>query len=221
MVCLDLTPGQFFGITRPSGSGKSTLTRLLQRLYTPQHGQVLIDGMDLAIADPVSLRRGISVVLQESVLFSGTIAENIRLCKPQATDEEVHHVAQLSGALEFIQELAQGFNQQVGEKGNSLSGGQRQRIALARALLTNPKILILDEATSALDYHSEAAIMSNMPEICYQRTVISIAHRLNTIRFADRIIVLENGEVAEMGKHSELLNKQELYAKLWNQQVGT
>ncbi|EFP94687.1 type I secretion system permease/ATPase [Vibrio caribbeanicus] len=220
-VCIDIKPGQFIGITGPSGSGKSTLTRLLQRLYTPQHGQVLIDGMDLAIADPVSLRRGISVVLQESILFSGTIAENIRLCKPQATDEEVHHVAHLSGALEFIQELAQGFNQQVGEKGNSLSGGQRQRIALARALLTNPKILILDEATSALDYHSEAAIMSNMPEICYQRTVISIAHRLNTIRFADRIVVLDNGEVAEMGKHSELLNKQGLYAKLWNQQVGT
>ena len=135
MSVLISNPVNLLASSGPSGSGKSTLTRLLQRLYTPQHGQVLIDGMDLAIADPVSLRRGISVVLQESILFSGTIAENIRLCKPQATDEEVHHVAHLSGALEFIQELAQGFNQQVGEKGNSLSGGQRQRIALALSLI--------------------------------------------------------------------------------------
>ncbi|PQJ84996.1 type I secretion system permease/ATPase [Aliivibrio sifiae] len=219
-LSLKIKPGQFIGITGPSGSGKSTLTRLLQRLYVPQHGQVLVDGMDLAIADPTSLRRNMSVVLQESILFSGSVADNIRLSKPQASDEDVRYAAQLAGALEFIKELPHGFNQPVGEKGASLSGGQRQRIALTRALLVNPKILLLDEATSALDYHSEAAIMSNMEEICRDRTVISIAHRLNTIRHADNIIVLDKGQVCESGSHNELLEKDGLYAKLWKQQIG-
>ncbi|MDA0117508.1 type I secretion system permease/ATPase [Vibrio sp. T11.5] len=219
-LSLKIKPGQFIGVTGPSGSGKSTLTRLLQRLYVPQHGQVLVDGMDLAIADPVSLRRNMSVVLQESILFSGSVADNIRLCQPQASDEEVRHAAQLAGALEFIEGLPHGFNQPVGEKGASLSGGQRQRIALARALLVDPRILLLDEATSALDYHSEAAIMSNMDDICRGRTVISIAHRLNTIRHADNILVLDKGQVTESGTHDELIAQQGLYAKLWQQQVG-
>ncbi|MEQ5091685.1 type I secretion system permease/ATPase [Providencia rettgeri] len=219
-LSLDIEPGQFIGITGPSGSGKSTLTRLLQRLYLPQHGQVFVDGMDLAIADPVSLRRNMCIVLQESILFSGTIAENIRLCKSQASNDEISHAAKLAGALEFIKELPFGFNQQVGEKGLALSGGQRQRIALARALLVNPKILLLDEATSALDYNSEAAIMGNMNEIRHNRTVISIAHRLNTICNADKIIVLDSGQVREVGSHHELIKKNGLYAKLWYQQTG-
>lgn len=219
-LSLEIKPGQFIGITGPSGSGKSTLTRLLQRLYIPQHGQVLVDGMDLAIADPVSLRRNMSVVLQESILFSGSVADNIRLSKPQASDDEIRHAAQLAGALEFIEGLPNGFNQPVGEKGSALSGGQRQRIALARALLVNPRILLLDEATSALDYNSEAAIMSNMEEICRGRTVISIAHRLNTIRHADNILVLDKGQVCERGTHHELVAKEGLYAKLWKQQIG-
>ena len=219
-LSLKIKPGQLIGVTGPSGSGKSTLTRLLQRLYVPQHGQVLVDGMDLAIADPVSLRRNMSVVLQESILFSGSVADNIRLCQPQASDEEIRHAAQLAGALEFIEGLPHGFNQPVGEKGAALSGGQRQRIALARALLVNPRILLLDEATSALDYHSEAAIMSNMDDICRGRTVISIAHRLNTIRHADNIFVLDKGQVTESGTHDELIAQQGLYAKLWQQQVG-
>ncbi|MBD1566687.1 type I secretion system permease/ATPase [Vibrio sp. S12_S33] len=219
-LSLEIKPGQFIGITGPSGSGKSTLTRLLQRLYIPQHGQVLVDGMDLAIADPVSLRRNMSVVLQESILFSGSVADNIRLSKPQASDDEIRHAAQLAGALEFIEGLPHGFNQPVGEKGSALSGGQRQRIALARALLVNPRILLLDEATSALDYNSEAAIMSNMEEICRGRTVISIAHRLNTIRHADNILVLDKGQVCERGTHHELVAKEGLYAKLWKQQIG-
>ncbi|WP_036800952.1 ATP-binding cassette domain-containing protein, partial [Photobacterium marinum] len=157
---------------------------------------------------------------QESILFSGSVADNIRLCKPQASDDEVRHAAELAGALEFIEGLAHGFNHPVGEKGAALSGGQRQRIALARALLVNPRILLLDEATSALDYSSEAAIMANMDEICRERTVISIAHRLNTIRHADKIIVLDKGQVSESGSHEELLEKDGLYAKLWHQQVG-
>nr|WP_106408130.1 type I secretion system permease/ATPase [Vibrio sp. 10N.222.47.A9] len=219
-LSLEINPGQFIGITGPSGSGKSTITRLLQRLYVPQHGQVLVDGMDLAIADPISLRRNMSVVLQDSILFSGSVADNIRLSKPQASDEEMRHAAQLAGALEFIEELPHGFDQPVGEKGSSLSGGQRQRVALARALLVNPRILLLDEATSALDYNSEAAIMSNMDEICRGRTVISIAHRLNTLRHADNILVLDKGQVCENGTHDELVEKEGLYAKLWKQQIG-
>ncbi|MGF1817041.1 type I secretion system permease/ATPase [Vibrio splendidus] len=219
-LSLEIKPGQFIGITGPSGSGKSTITRLLQRLYVPQHGQVLVDGMDLAIADPISLRRNMSVVLQDSILFSGSVADNIRLSKPQASDEEMRHAAQLAGALEFIEELPHGFDQPVGEKGSSLSGGQRQRVALARALLVNPRILLLDEATSALDYNSEAAIMSNMDEICRGRTVISIAHRLNTLRHADNILVLDKGQVCENGTHDELVEKEGLYAKLLKQQIG-
>ncbi|HHQ4495719.1 TPA: type I secretion system permease/ATPase, partial [Aeromonas hydrophila] len=219
-LSLTIEPGQFIGITGPSGCGKSTLTRLLQRLYVPQHGQVLVDNMDLAIADPVSLRRNMSVVLQESVLFSGTIADNIRICRPDATQAELEQAAQLAGALAFIRELPHGFEQQVGEKGARLSGGQRQRIALARALLVNPRILLLDEGTSALDYESEAAIMANMAAIRRGRTLISIAHRLNTLREADRILVMEAGQIVESGSHDELLAREGLYARLWRQQTG-
>lgn len=219
-LTLDIKAGEFVGITGPSGSGKSTLTRLLQRLYVPQQGHILIDGIDLAIADPVALRRNMSVVLQESILFSGSIAENISLCRPDATIEAIKEVATIAGAHDFIKEMPEGYNTQVGEKGARLSGGQCQRVALARALLTNPRILLLDEATSALDYESEAAIMSNMSAISSDRTVISIAHRLNTIRHADRILVLDQGEIIEQGTHDELVKLNGTYASLWKQQAG-
>lgn len=191
-LSLTIKAGEFVGITGRSGCGKSTLTKLLQRLYTPDSGQVLVDGMDLAIADPVELRRNMSVVLQESCLFGGTIADNIKQCVPNATDGEVIHAAKLAGAHEFIIELSGGYNSQVGEGGSRLSGGQRQRIALARALMTNPRILILDEATSALDYESEAAIVSRLPEITKGRTVISIAHRLSTLAHCHRVVNLSD-----------------------------
>ncbi|PUA47268.1 type I secretion system permease/ATPase [Pseudomonas protegens] len=216
---LEIRPGEFVGITGPSGSGKSTLTRLLQRLYVPQHGRVMVDGIDLAIADPVALRRNMSVVLQESVLFAGSVAQNIRLCRPQASDAEVQDAARLAGAASFIEALAQGYETQVGERGGQLSGGQRQRIALARALLCNPGILLLDEATSALDYESEAAVMANLQDIARGRTVISVAHRLNTLRHADRILVIDQGRVLEQGTHQQLLDLDGLYARQWALQM--
>ncbi|NRF27503.1 type I secretion system permease/ATPase [Vibrio coralliilyticus] len=216
---LDIKPGEFIGITGPSGSGKSTVTRLLQRLYIPQHGQVMVDGIDLAIADPAALRRNMSVVLQDSLLFSGTIADNIRLCRPEAPDDAVIEAARLAGAEDFITQLPEAYQTQVGEKGARLSGGQRQRIALARALLTDPNILLLDEATSALDYESEAAVMENMDQITKGRTVISIAHRLNTLRYADRILVIDDGQIVEQGSHEELLAVKGTYARLWQLQT--
>ncbi|WP_283125448.1 type I secretion system permease/ATPase [Providencia stuartii] len=218
-LSLSVKAGEFIGITGPSGSGKSTLTKLLQRLYIPQHGQVIVDGMDLAVSDTVTLRRRMSVVLQESMLFVGTITENIRLSKPQASDDDVIEAAKLAGAYEFIMKLPDNFNYHLSERGSNLSGGQRQRIALARALLTKPDILILDEATSALDYESEAAIMANMHLITKGRTVISIAHRLNTIMHADKICVIREGAVAEVGTHQDLLQQNGIYANLWHQQT--
>lgn len=210
--------GEFIGITGPSGSGKSTLTRLLQRLYIPQHGQILVDGIDIAISDPASLRCCMSTVLQDNMLFAGSISENIKLCCPEAGEDDVRQASKLAGLDGFVRTLPRGYQTIIGEKGNSLSGGQRQRVALARALLVNPKILILDEATSALDYESELAIMTNLDQICYNRTVISIAHRLNTLRRADRILVLDQGVIIEQGTHLDLLQQKGSYAKTWHMQ---
>lgn len=204
-VSLEVKPGEVIGIVGRSGSGKSTLAKLVQRIYAPERGRVLVDGMDLALADASSLRRQIGVVLQENVLFNRTIRDNIALADPGAPLEQVIAAAKLAGAHEFILELPEAYDTLVGEHGSTLSGGQRQRIAIARALMTRPRILIFDEATSALDYESERVIQQNMQAICQGRTVFVIAHRLSAVRNADRIIVLDRGQIVESGSHAELL----------------
>ncbi|MBB4657499.1 HlyB family type I secretion system ABC transporter [Xanthomonas sp. F14] len=219
---LDIRPGEIIGIVGRSGSGKSTLTKLVQRLYTPERGRVLIDGQDLALADPAWLRRQLGVVLQENFLFNRSVRENIALTDPGMPLERVIHAAKLAGAHDFILELPEGYDTKVGEHGTGLSGGQRQRIAIARALIGDPRILILDEATSALDYESEHAVMSNMRAICKGRTVLIIAHRLSTVRQANRIVVVEKGRIVESGSHAELVDRPEgQYAHLYRLQQGT
>ena len=210
-LSLDIKAGEIMGIVGRSGSGKSTLTKLVQRLYVPERGRVLVDGNDLALADPAWLRRQIGVVLQENILMNRTIRENIAIAETGMPLEQVIQAAKLAGAHDFIMELPQGYDTVVGEQGAGLSGGQRQRIAIARALVGNPKILILDEATSALDYESEQAIMKNMHAICRGRTVLIIAHRLSTVRHAHRIIAMDKGQIIEQGTHSELLQKENGY----------
>ena len=201
--------GQSIGIIGPSGSGKSTFSKLLQRLYTPERGQVLIDGIDISQVDPTWLRRQIGVVLQENYLFNRTIHDNIALANPALSRAQVMQAARLAGAHEFISQLPNGYDTQVEERGANLSGGQRQRIAIARALVTNPRILIFDEATSALDYESEEAIQANMREIAAGRTVIIIAHRLAAVTRCNRIITLERGRIVEDGTPKELMQKKD------------
>lgn len=218
-LSLSIKPGEVLGIVGRSGSGKSTLTKLVQRLYVPEAGRVLIDGVDISLIDAAQLRRQVGVVLQENLLFNRSIRENIAIADPAAPLEQVIHAAQMAGAHDFIGELSEGYNTIVGEQGGGLSGGQRQRVAIARALFTNPRILILDEATSALDYESEAIIQRNMAEICRGRTVLIIAHRLSAVRDANRIIVMDKGKIVEMGSHAELVGLQQgLYAYLWKMQ---
>ncbi|PAT41920.1 type I secretion system permease/ATPase [Vandammella animalimorsus] len=220
-VSLKVAPGEVIGIVGRSGSGKSTLTRLAQRLYVPERGRVLVDGQDIAIADTASLRHQIGVVLQENVLFNRSVRENIALADPACPIEAVMAAARLAGAHDFICELPEGYDTQVGEHGANLSGGQRQRIAIARALLGDPRVLIFDEATSALDYESERIIQDNMQQICQGRTVLIIAHRLSAVRHADRIVVMERGEIAEIGPHEQLLqNPQGIYTHLYRLQQG-
>ena len=212
-VSLDVAAGEVVGIVGRSGSGKSTLTRLVQRLYVPERGRVLVDGMDLAMADATSLRRQVGVVLQDNMLFNRSIRDNIALSDPGAALEQVVAVARLAGAHDFILELPEGYDTMVGEHGSTLSGGQKQRLAIARALMGNPRILIFDEATSALDYESERVIQDNMREICRGRTVLIIAHRLSAVRDANRIVVMDKGQIVECGSHDELLRSADAAGK--------
>jgi subfamily B ATP-binding cassette protein HlyB/CyaB len=218
-VSLAIEPGETIGVVGPSGSGKSTLTKLVQRLYIPGEGQVLLDGADLSQVDPAWLRGHIGVVLQENLLFNRTIHENIAFAMPAMPRAAVMEIAHLAGADEFIDKLSEGYDTMVEERGANLSGGQRQRIAIARALATDPRILILDEATSSLDYESERIIQRNMRRIVRDRTVIIIAHRLAAVRDCNRIVGVVDGHIVEVGTHAELLQRPGgLYAYLWGLQ---
>jgi ATP-binding cassette, subfamily B, bacterial HlyB/CyaB len=219
-IDLDIPQGSTLGIVGTSGSGKSTLTKLLQRMYIPASGRVMIDGVDIAQIDPAWLRRQIGVVLQENLLFNRSIRENIALSNPAMPLEQVMAAAELAGAHEFIVKLPQGYDTQVEERGTNLSGGQRQRLAIARALVTSPRILILDEATSALDAESEEIIQTNLKAMAAGRTVLIIAHRLSAIRQCDTIITLEGGRIVERGTHAELLKANGRYADLHRRQSG-
>ncbi|MEZ5901265.1 MAG: type I secretion system permease/ATPase [Hyphomicrobiaceae bacterium] len=216
-LSLSIEPGQVIGIVGRSGSGKSTLTKLLQRMHVPEQGRILVDGVDICLLDPAWLRRQIGVVLQDNILFNRTVRDNIALSFPAMSMEKVMTAAKLAAAHDFILELPQGYDTVLEERGSNLSGGQRQRIAIARALATEPRILVFDEATSALDYESEAIIQRNMRVICSGRTVFLVAHRLSTVRRADRILVMEKGQVVQDGPHNELVNQPGLYAELVRQ----
>jgi subfamily B ATP-binding cassette protein HlyB/CyaB len=219
-INLEIDEGEVVGIVGPSGSGKSTLTKLIQRLYRPERGHIFIDGIDAAQVDTAWLRRQIGVVLQENLLFNRSIHDNIALASPGLSRNAVIAAARLAGADEFIRDLPLGYDMPVEERGANLSAGQRQRIAIARALVTQPRLLILDEATSALDYESEQIIHANMREMARGRTVIIIAHRLAAVRGCDRIVVIKGGRIVEQGTHEELRERTGgAYAKLWEIQV--
>jgi subfamily B ATP-binding cassette protein HlyB/CyaB len=219
-LTMSIAPGEVVGLVGPSGSGKSTLARLLLRLYTPNAGRIRIDGLDLAVVDPEWLRRRIGVVAQEARLFDRSVRENIALADPAMPIERVIRAAELAGAHGFIGDLPDGYETRIGEHGVSLSGGQRQRLAIARALATDPDLLILDEATSALDVESEQLVRENLRAICRGRTVLIIAHRLSALRGADRILVMEQGRVIEQGAHDDLLRIGGRYAALHACQVA-
>lgn len=218
-ISFEIEENKVIGLVGRSGSGKSTISKLVQRLYIPQSGRISIDGMDVSLMDPQMLRRQIGVVLQENFMFNGTVAENISIHCPNVTIDWIMETAKIAGAHDFIMELEEGYDTIIGEKGVSLSGGQKQRIAIARAIINNPRILIFDEATSALDYESESIIQRNLKDICKNRTVLIIAHRLSTLAAADEIMVIDRGELKESGSHEELMKQDGLYAYLYNQQL--
>lgn len=224
MVIKDLSfriqAGMSVGIIGRSGSGKSTVTKLIQRLYIPLEGVIYVDDVDIRHFNPKWFRNQIGVVLQENFLFSGTIKENIAMANPTASMDEIIRVAKIAGANDFISELPEGYDTEVGERGASLSGGQKQRIAIARALLVDPKILIFDEATSALDYESEKIINDNIEKITKGRTTLIIAHRLSTVRKCDVIIAMDKGQIIEAGTHEQLMEKRGYYHHLYTQQEG-
>ncbi|WP_395145359.1 ABC transporter ATP-binding protein, partial [Armatimonas sp.] len=217
-ISLTIEPGEIVAFVGPTGAGKSTLADLIPRFNDPTKGLVRIDGYDIKSVTIASLRQQIGIVPQDSILFSGTIKSNIAYGKPDATDDEIRAAARAANAHAFIQAQSQGYETLVGERGTTLSGGQKQRLAIARALLTDPHILIFDEATSALDAQTESVVQEALGTWFKGRTTIIIAHRLSTIVNADKIVVLQDGKIAEIGNHAELLATGGLYSLLYNAQ---
>jgi len=220
-VSFKIEPGQVVGIVGPTGSGKSTVLSLVPRFYDPSGGRILIDGVDVTTFKLDALRTQVGFVLQETVLFRGTIRENIAYGRPGATDDEIVNAAKVANADEFIGRMPHGYDTVVGERGDTLSGGQRQRIGIARAVIRNSPIMILDEPTAALDTESERLVIEGLRQLMKGRTVIMIAHRLSTISEADKIVVLKDGVVAEEGSHSELIARDGVYAELHRIQYQT
>lgn len=218
-ISFEMKENRIYGLVGRSGSGKSTISKLIQRLYIPQAGKITVDGMDVSLIDPKLFRTQIGVVLQENFMFNGSVAANISIHCPGASMEQIIEAAKTAGAHDFIMELDEGYDTIIGEKGVSLSGGQKQRVAIARAIINNPRILIFDEATSALDYESESIIQNNLKEICKDRTVLIIAHRLSTLASADEILVIDRGTLVESGPQEMLLQSGGLYSHLYNSQA--
>jgi ATP-binding cassette subfamily B protein len=217
-IDLDIQAGEMVALVGPSGAGKSTIASLLQRLYDPEGGRVLLDGQDVRGMDPLWLRRQVGTVAQEPILFSTSVAENIRYGRMDATDEEVEAAARLANAHEFIRAFPEGYKTLVGERGVQLSGGQKQRVAIARAVLKDPRILVLDEATSALDAESEHLVKEALDRLMKGRSTLVIAHRLSTVKDAHRVLVIEGGKVVQAGPHEQLLLQDGTYRKLVERQ---
>ena len=219
-VSFEASSGSFIGVVGSSGSGKSTLLKMITRLFDPDEGQIRIDGHDISKVDLYSLRSQIGVVPQDSILFDGTIQENIALTRPESSFDEIRAAAKIACADGFIEDLPAGYSNRVGERGSALSGGQRQRLAIARMVLKHPKLLVLDEATSALDAETEELVTKNLAEEFKDRTVFFITHRLTSLRGADKILVMEKGVLVEEGTHSELLKLDGRYRSLYLKQGG-